>query len=131
MSELLERGFLGTRADLLTDSFLFVLSLMPFAMLYAMRLASRGDRRRHRNVQLGLLITMLVSVVVLEVGIRSGAAEAVSQSEFAESSLLTGTFTFHLIVAVPTLVAWTWLARSSWSQFGGTLPGDYSPVHMR
>ena len=124
-------GFLGTRADALIDLAIVFFILAPFLMAYALRLAARRRHREHRNLQAGLLAGAIVSVLMLEISIRFGTAgEAYAASSLYGPSMIA-LFVVHLVVAIPTLVVWCWLAVLSWRRFSRTLPGPFAPRHRR
>lgn len=127
-------GFLGTRADALIDLAIVFFVLAPFLMIYALRLAAQRRHREHRNFQAGLLLAAIVAVLMLEISIRFGSAG----EAYAASSLyalyrpqMVALFVVHLAVAIPTFIAWCWLATLSWRRFSDTLPGPFGRAHRR
>ena len=125
-------GFLGTRADLPIDLGIVALVGVTIVMLYALRLAAQGRHDAHRKVQAGLLAVGLVSVLVLEFGLRFGiGAAAYAKSAYYGTWLMTGLFIFHLAVAIPTFLVWCVLACVSWRRFAHVLPGQFSRSHRR
>ena len=124
-------GFLGTRADAFIDFAIVFFVLAPFLMIYALRLAAERRHREHRNLQAGLLLVAIVAVLMLEISIRFGSGG----QAFAASSLygppMTVLFVVHLLVAIPTFIAWCWLATLSWRRYSHTLPGPFGRTHRR
>ena len=124
-------GFLGTRADAFVDAAIVFFVAAPLLMAYALRLAAQGRHREHRNLQLGVLLAAIAAVLLLEGGIRFGnAAEAYTVSPLYGPPM-TALFIVHLLCAVPTLIAWCWLATLSWRRFARTLPGPFGRAHRR
>ena len=125
-------GFLGTRADALIDLTLVFFVAAPFLMSYALRLATRGRHRAHRNIQAGLVVAGVVAVLLLEGSIRfGGAMAAYAQSAYYGTPLLIGLFYLHLAIAIPSFLAWGVLAGVSWRRFSRVLPGRFSRTHRR
>ena len=125
-------GFLGTRADVFVDTAIVFLVIAPFAMAYALRLAAQRRHLDHRNLQLGLLLTAIVAVLLLEGSLRfGGAAEAYAASALYDSTAIRVTFLVHLAVAVPTFIAWCVLGTLSWRRYTLTLPGSFGRTHRR
>jgi hypothetical protein len=123
-------GFLGTRADVFVDAAIVFLVVAPFAMAYALRLAAQRRHLDHRNLQLGLLLTGIAAVLLLEGSLRfGGAAEAYAASSLHDSATVRVTFLVHLAVAVPTFVVWCGLATLSWRRYSRTLPGSFGRIH--
>ena len=122
-------GFLGTRADAFVDAAIVLLVVAPFLMAYALRLAARRRHRAHRNLQAGILGVAVVAVLMLETSIRFGSAGEAYRASSLYGPAMVGLFAVHLAVAVPTFVAWCWLAALSWRRFAHTLPGPFGRRH--
>lgn len=122
-------GFLGTRADAFIDAAIVLLVVAPFLMAYALRLAARRRHRAHRNLQAGILGVAVVAVLMLETSIRFGSAGEAYRASSLYGPAMVGLFAVHLAVAVPTFVAWCWLAALSWRRFAHTLPGPFGRRH--
>ena len=122
-------GFLGTRADAFIDAAIVLLVVAPFLMAYALRLAARRRHRAHRNLQAGILGAAVVAVLMLETSIRFGSAGEAYRASSLYGPAMVGLFAVHLAVAVPTFVAWCWLAALSWRRFTHTLPGPFGRRH--
>ena len=122
-------GFLGTRADAFIDAAIVFFVAAPFLMAYALRLAARRRHREHRNLQAGLLAAAVVAVLMLEISIRFGSAGEAYRASSLYGPAMVGLFAVHLAVAVPTFVAWCWLAALSWRRFTHTLPGPFGRRH--
>jgi len=122
-------GFLGTRADAFIDAAIVLLVVAPFLMAYALRLAARRRHRAHRNLQAGILGVAVVAVLMLETSIRFGSAGEAYRASSLYGPAMVGLFAVHLAVAVPTFVAWCWLAALSWRRFTHTLPGPFGRRH--
>lgn len=126
-------GFLGSRADLLTDLSLLTFILLPLIMPLGFRLAQQGRHLAHRNAQITFLLVMTAAVLALEIDIRlrggSGAlaGQAVAIPRLAARLLLA----VHLLIAVSTWIGWIVFAVRSARRFRSSLPGDFSPAHRR
>lgn len=126
-------GFLGSRADLLTDLALSIFILLPLVMPIGFRLARERRLRLHRAVQLAFLATMTLAVAALEIDIRltggtgALAGRAVSVSAPAVRAILL----VHLFIAVTTWIAWIVLVTRSHMRFKTSLPGSFSAAHRR
>ena len=111
-------GFLGTRADVFVDVAMVFFVAAPFLMAYALRLAARQRYRAHRRLQVGVLAGGIVAVLLLEGSIRFGqAVEAFTVSAYYGTASMAGLFAVHLVVAIPTFLAWCALAVLSWRRF--------------
>lgn len=131
---MLPRGFLGTRADLLMDVVFVSTLLTPFVVAWGIRFASRGDFRRHRAVQVTLLVVLLVAVALFEVDVRlsGGSGSLMKGSSYAGTGLLRGITLAHVLANVATFVTWLVLTVKSWRRFGGPdFPGRWKRVHRR
>ena len=124
-------GFLGSRADLLTDLALLTFIVLPLVMPLGFRLARKRRYLTHRRVQIGFLCVMTVAVLMLEIDVRlrggSGAlaGQAVAIPRLTARLLLS----LHLLIAVSTWVGWIVFAVRSASRFRQSLPGDFSHPH--
>ena len=63
-------GFLGSRADLLTDLAPLTFIVLPLVMPLGFRLARKRRYLSHRRVQIGFLCVMTVAVLMLEIDVR-------------------------------------------------------------
>jgi putative membrane protein len=126
-------GFLGTRADLLTDLITVGYGVIPLALYLSSLLARRGAHRLHRNLQCSLLGLLTVILILFEVNIRMrGGSEALFvSSSFAETPLLRIILLGHLAIAISTYLAWSALTVVSWRRFETSLPGRFSVFHRR
>ena len=123
-------GFLGTRADVFVDVAMVFFAAAPFLMGWALRLAAQRRYRAHRKLQVVVLLGGVVAVLLLEGSIRFGqAVEAFAVSAYYGTAAMAGLFAVHLVVAVPTFVAWCALAVLSWRRFPRVLPGSFTPRH--
>ncbi len=126
-------GFLGTRADLLTDLITVGYWIIPLVLYLSSTWARRGDHRLHRNVQCVCLALLTVILVLFEVNIRMrGGSEALFiSSSFAQTPLLRFILLFHLAIAVSSYLAWIALTVVSWRKFESDLPGRFSINHRK
>lgn len=124
-------GFLGTRADLLTDVITVGYGLIPLVLYLSARMARAGAHRRHRAVQTGCLLALTVILILFETNIRlKGGSQALFvTSSFAETPLLRFTLLGHLAIAVATYLGWVALTVVSWRRFGHALPGSFTQRH--
>lgn len=128
---MIPHGFLGSRADLLTDLALSIFVLLPLVMPLGFRLARQRRLAFHRAVQIGFLATMTLAVAALEIDIRltggtgALAGRAVSVSAPAVRAILL----VHLAIAVTTWITWILLVVRSHAGFRTSLPGSFSARH--
>lgn len=129
----LPAGFLGNRGDLLMDTVVIAIVVTPLLFLWAVRLARRGQYARHRNLQTGLLGTLLVAVILFEVDIRvSGGTQAfMADSPYLGSALLTWLLRVHVVVAVLTFLVWLVLVVQAWRARMDLNPRLFSGTHRR
>ncbi len=127
------QGFLGTRADFLTDLITVGYGIIPTILYLSSLRARRGQHRLHRNVQCLCLALLTVILILFEVNIRSrGGSDALYlQSSFAETPMLRFSLLGHLAIAVSTYLGWVALTVVSWRRFQTALPGGFSAVHRR
>lgn len=126
-------GFLGNRSDLLMDIVVIAIIVTPLLFLWAVRLARRGQYVRHRNLQTGLLGTLLIAVILFEVDIRvSGGTQAfMAGSPHLGSALLTWLLRVHVVVAVLTFFVWLVLVVQAWRARMDVNPRLFSVTHRR
>lgn len=127
------QGFLGTRADLLTDLITVGYGVIPLILYLSARRARAGRHRLHRNVQCGCLAALTVILILFEVNIRmrGGSQALFLTSSFADTPLLRFTLLGHLAIAVSTYLIWCGLTFVSLRRFGSRLPGGFSDTHRR
>ncbi len=127
------QGFLGTRADLLTDLITVGYGVIPVVLYLSALRARRGDHYLHRAVQCGCLGLLTVILILFETSIRMrGGSDALFvNSSFAKSPVLRVTLLVHLAIAVSTYVGWVGLTVVSWRRFQSALPGGFSRLHAR
>jgi putative membrane protein len=125
------QGFLGTRADLLTDVITVGYGVIPLVLYLSALRARRGEYRLHRAVQCACLAALTVILVLFEVNIRlrGGSQALFVSSSFAETPLLRATLLVHLAIAVSTYLAWVGLTVVSWRRFERSLPGAFGATH--
>lgn len=125
------QGFLGTRADLLTDLITVGYGVIPLVLYLSALRARRGQHRLHRGVQLGCLAVLTVILILFEVNIRvrGGSQALFVNSSFSETPMLRVTLLVHLAIAVSTYLAWVGLTVVSWRRFGTSLPGRFGATH--
>ncbi len=126
-------GFLGTRADFLTDLITVGYGVIPLVLYLSARRARRGEHRLHRAVQCGCLAALTVILILFETNIRMrGGSDALFvTSSFAATPLLRITLLVHLAIAVSTYLGWLGLTVISWRRFATSLPGSFSATHRR
>jgi len=122
-------GFLGTRADLMTDVVVVGFVAIPPLLWWSAGRARQGHHQLHRAVQSATLAVLTVLLVLFELNIRL-RGESVFLSGEAEASLfLRASLYFHLFCAVATFLGWAALVAISWPRFGRALPGGFSARH--
>ncbi len=126
-------GFLGTRADLLTDLITVGYGVVPLILAWSAMQARRGFHLRHRAVQCAALALLTVVLVMFEVNIRMrGGSDALFlSSSFANTPTLRAVLLGHLLIAVSTYFVWVGLTVLSWRRFRSRLPGVFSRTHAR
>ncbi len=126
-------GFLGTRGDLLMDLVVVAIVLTPFLFLWAVRLARRGEYRRHRNLQTALLTLLLAAVVVFETDIRlkGGTRAFLADSPYLGGSLLAWLLRSHVLVAMLSFGLWTLVVVQAWRARMDLNPGLFVATHRR
>jgi len=122
-------GFLGTRADLITDVVVVGFIAIPPLLWWSAQRARRGDHRLHRAVQSATLAVLTVLLVLFELNIRL-RGESVFLSADASAALRVSLYV-HLAIAVGTFLVWTALVLVSWPRLGKVLPGRFSATHRR
>jgi len=111
-------GFLGTRADFIVDLVMTISGFLPFLLLSAFYLASKGKFDLHKNLQIILFIVVTSLVLSLEYDIRFGELKEISkQSPYAGSIELTVVFLVHLLFAISSFFAWCWLIVKSLKRY--------------
>lgn len=128
----LPAGFLGTRADVLMDVVLIAMTLTPFILLYAIRLARRGAYVQHRAIQSGLLLVLLAAVVLFEVDVRlaGGSGSFLAGSKYAGSPALLWFLRVHIGVATLSMLTWLVVVAKGWRV--PLEPGPhFGPAHRR
>jgi hypothetical protein len=123
----------GTRAGWIVDlTFLATLAAPPVVLL-SLRLVRRGHHDAHRWLQTGLLAVCVLAVLALEVHIRlaGGSGAFVAASQLGRPGLVRAVLAVHIVGAVVTYAAWTWLAIASHRRFRRALPGSFSRRHRR
>jgi uncharacterized membrane protein YozB (DUF420 family) len=123
------RGIFGTRADAFMDVTIVLLTVLPFAMLFAFRLARRRRVATHRSLQIGLLLAVLTALVLFELDIRmsGGTTAFVAQSRFG--ALVMPLLRFHIAIATVTFLSWLSLILASIKRYERVLPGAFSARH--
>lgn len=123
----------GTRAGLVIDLTFVVTLLAPVVAFASIRLAGRRRFDPHRRLQIALLIVCVLAVLALETRIRlaGGSGALIAGSGFAYPGVVRAVLAVHMVGAVATYAAWTWLAIASHRRYRGALPGSFSRRHRR
>jgi hypothetical protein len=126
-------GFLGSRADRLLDLVVTGFVVYVPVFLYSMRSVRRGQVRRHRRIQTGLLVALALVVSMFEASVRlkGGARALFAGSRYAGTALLANSFHLHLSFAAATFLGWGALLYASWRRRHSSLPGTFGPLHRR
>ena len=122
-------GLFGTRADLLMDAGITLLTSMPLLMLWAFRLARRRRHTAHRNVQSATLAIVLVVLVIFEIDLRMRGGSAFIDQFPERAAIVRAVLKGHIVVATATFFAWFGLGLISWTRFSKSLPGTFSRLH--
>lgn len=123
-------GFLGTRADLMTDVVVVGFIAIPPLLWWSAGRARAGRYSLHRTVQSATLVVLSILVVLFELNIRLRGDSILADAGVAEAWLRASLY-FHLFWAIGTFVLWTGLVLVSWPRFGAVLPGSFSALHRR
>lgn len=126
-------GFLGTRADVLMDVILIAMSLTPFVLAWSIGLARGGAYTRHRAVQTGLLVVLLVAVVLFEADVRTsgGSGAFLAGSRWRGTPQLAWFLRVHIAVAVTSFALWTFVVANAWLRRLEPRPEFFGPAHRR
>lgn len=129
----LPTGFLGTRGDLLMDIVVVAIVFTPLLFLWAVWMARHGQYARHRNLQTGLLTTLLVAVVLFELDIRlkGGTQAFMAGSPYLGTPLLSWLLRTHVLVAVACFGLWTYLVVQAWRHRMDLHPAKFTAWHRR
>ena len=116
---MLPQGFLGTRGDVLMD--LVVLSFIVIlpGLVISWRAARRRDYRKHRMIQISLVVVLAVAVGLFEVDLKlsGGIFELTRESSYAGTGLLNGLIYGHTMVAIGSVLVWVPLIILSLRRF--------------
>jgi hypothetical protein len=123
----------GTRAWFLVDCTFLVTLGAPLVALLSIGLARRRRLDAHRRLQIALLVVCIAAVLVLELCIRlaGGSGAFLAQSGVQRTGLVRAVLAVHVVCAIATYTAWTWLAVVSHRRFRGSLPGSFSRRHRQ
>lgn len=122
-------GFLGTRADLMTDVVVVGFVAIPPLLWWSALQTRRGAYRLHRAVQSTALAVLTVLLVLFELNIRLRGDSVFFAADAAARPWLRPSLYFHLFWSIGTFVLWAVLVFLSWSRFGADLPGRFSTLH--
>ncbi|MCA9116900.1 MAG: DUF420 domain-containing protein [Planctomycetaceae bacterium] len=136
----MSHGFLGYNASLMLDVVVCALVLVVPILGYSIwSVKFRGQFTRHRNLQVGLGIVLLITVAAFEIDLQlvHGGWENVVNRD-ADSPRLTGealdhvrtVLRIHLIFAISTPLFWIatlWLALKRFPS--PPQPGEHSRLH--
>ena len=129
---MLPQGFLGTRGDVLMD--LVVLSFIVIlpVLVISWRAARRRDYRRHRLIQISLVMVLAIAVGLFEVDLKlsGGIFELTRESSYAGTGLLNGLIYGHTMVAVGSVLVWVPLIILSLRRFPNPpVSNAFGPTH--
>lgn len=128
------QGFLGTRADLLTDLVITALvAVVPF-VLWNQNLARRGRWALHKRMQIGLAVLLGLVVAAFEYNLRlqGGIFEATTASAYSGTLTLNFWIWFHTFLAITTVIVWASLIIMSLRRFPSPpQPAAFSATHRR
>jgi putative membrane protein len=100
-------GFLGSRASLMLDVvFLAMFAVIPVLAWSLWLVKYRRNYALHKQVQVGLGITLLVTVVLFEVDMRINGWEHRAESSPYYPGVIYATLYVHLFFAVTTTFLW-------------------------
>lgn len=129
---MLPQGFLGTRGDVLMD--LVVLSFIVIlpVLVISWRAARTGDYRRHRLIQISLVMVLAIAVGLFEVDLKlsGGIFELTKDSRYAGTELLSGLIYGHMMVAIGSVLVWLPLIILSLRRFPNPpVSNAFGPTH--
>lgn len=127
----LPMGFLGTRADFLMDVILVVILATPFILIKSIQWVRSGQHRKHRNVQMSLIVVIMLAVILFELNVRlsGGSGSLIEGSAYQNHTGFKWLLFFHIIVAVFSFSSWVGLAWWSHKRYQSSLPGLSRHVH--
>ena len=111
-------GFLGTSAPVYMDVITLYFALLPLLMAVGIYMAVKKRYELHFQMQLTTYIMTLLIVVLFEVGVRlSGGFAFFMQDSNVNYSFMIVFLLFHIIVALVSVVAYSFLIYSSIKEF--------------
>jgi uncharacterized membrane protein YozB (DUF420 family) len=111
-------GFLGTRGDFIVDLVMTLSGFLPFLLLSAFYVVSKGKFDLHKDLQILFFLMVVFLVVALEIDVRFGNLKEISKkSPYFGSTELTVVFFLHLFFAISSFVAWCWLIVKSLKRY--------------
>ena len=131
---MLPQGFLGTRGDILMD--LVVLSFIVIlpVLVVSWRAARGGDFRKHRAIQVTLVLVLAVAVGLFEVDLKlsGGIFELTRESGYAGTAILNSLIYGHTLVAISSVLVWVPLIVLSLRRFPNPpMSNTFGPTHRQ
>ena len=131
-------GFLGTRGSLMMDIvFIALFAVLPLLLLSIYAVRYRKNYALHKQLQIGLGVLLLVTIVLFEVDIQyiSKWEQRAEASPFFDSTQMWSDWVgwsllVHLCFAVPTAALWVFVIVQALRHFPRPpRPGGYSQRH--
>ncbi len=129
-----ETGFLGTRADFMTDVVMVSQIVIFPAMIVARRWAQGKRYSAHRNMMIGLTLVLAVAVSLFEVNMnnKGGFFKLAEESSYFGTPILDVSFWIHMVIVSVTSTAWLLIVPLSFWKFDRPPePNSFSAVHRK
>lgn len=119
-------GFLGTGAPLAVDLIVVGLSVVLPILFVSIALVRRGERAKHRAIQVAITASLALALIFFEIQVRSagGWREMIADRGHSDSriTLIGVLLGVHLIFAVSTPLLWVAALMTSGKAWSGQRP---------
>lgn len=127
------KSLLTTHGDLLMDFVvLSMVIILPALFISIHRLRKYKNYKKHRNIQVGLYLTLLIAIIAFEYDLKmqGGIWEMTKYSPYAGTDYLKYTVYIHLFFSFSTAFLWTLTIPASFYIYRHRLgPNRYSKIH--
>jgi uncharacterized membrane protein YozB (DUF420 family) len=126
-------GFLGTDAPFMMDFVVVALVAVVPALAFSIASVKSGKVERHKKMQIGLAIILLIVVTLFELEIRlaDGIFNLMQNSIYHGSSKFQIVLNIHLVFAVTTPFLWGWTIYSGLKNYtDGKFKEGYAKKHI-
>lgn len=128
-----ELGFLGSRAPMYIDMVAVVFFLLPVFLFISIRYAIKKEIKKHLVSQVLVFSTMLLSVIIFEVGMRlaGGFTNYLDNTSVNQSFFIT-VLIIHILTAIVVINAWSYQLITAIKAYRkGTLTGELAASHRK